>query len=98
MVPSRRSEATSCHDVKVAEGYVGSKLHKRGIKARERLAVMRAKLWHREAHDFGTDPCLAERYAGAWCQAGLVDDDADGTTNTQMVSTRMGIKRPRRMG
>ena len=73
--------------VKAAEGYAGAKLRKRGIKVCERLAIMRAKLWHREAYDYGTDPCLEERYAGAWCQAGLVDDDNDGAVNTQMVST-----------
>ena len=47
MVSARRGEATSCQTedpsyVKVAEGYAGTKLHKRGIKVRERLAIMRA--------------------------------------------------------
>ena len=74
--------------VKSTEGYVSDKLHKRGIKVREHLAVMRAKLWNRDAYDRGGNLYLQELHAGAWCQAGLVGDDDDG----QMECNFMGIE------
>ena len=50
---------------------------KRSIKVAERLALLRARLWHRNAYDRGGQSFVAECFAGAQCQANLEEDGDD---------------------
>ena len=53
-----RAGVADPRSVRAAEGYADERLRKRSIRAHYHLAVMRAKLWNRDAYDRGGDTFL----------------------------------------